>query len=314
MEDYRLFKVKDIPKTCIHPCYCILRVGKNLKSFNQIKSFENHMERKVEVINADKNISNLLLKGSREIVKDVEEYIKDCSWRKDGVIAKEMLLTASPEFFQYASEDDIYKWVELNLEFLQNEYGDNCVYANCHFDETSPHVNALIVSKFLKKNPENKEKKYMLSNKRYFGGASALIKLQDKYAEFMQSHFPILQRGIRNSRTKHTSVKHFYALANGQIEPKNTEEVNTYNLYLRTHLKRTEGDLRAYRSNYDKVIKENEDLLTKNNNLEKELKRLEENIKRYEKIIDSMKAYDPKNLDKTMKRIESMFEEKQIGG
>lgn len=314
MPDYRLFKVKDIPKSCIQTCYCILRVGKSLKSMQQIKGFENHMERKTEVLNADNHISNLLIKGSTNIVKDAEEYLKDCSYKVGrSMLGKEMLLTASPDFFKYASQDDIYKWVEVNLEFLNKEYGDNCIYANVHFDENSPHANALIIPRFPHEF-KTTDKKFKLVGKTYFGGREILAELQDRYANFMNDYFPILQRGIKGSTAKHTEIKRFYGMIREEKQATSQEDTHRYNLYLRTNLKQTEGILNAYKEHTDKLLKEKDELLMKNMELEKEIKKLNENIKKYQKTIDKMKEKEPKTYENIIAKIEDMFSDrKEIG-
>ncbi|MDV7398961.1 plasmid recombination protein, partial [Arthrospira platensis SPKY1] len=157
------------------------------------------------------------------------------------------MLTASPDFFKYASEDDKYKWVEVNLEFLNKEYGDNCIYATCHFDETaSPHIHGLITAKFPHEFKTN-DKKFILNSNKYFGGKELLKDLQDKYGKFMNEQFPILKRGIEGSTAKHTEIKRFYGMVRAEKQAENEEETHRYNLYLRTNLKQTEGILNAYK-------------------------------------------------------------------
>lgn len=135
-EDNRIFKTKSISSTHIpFHGYCIFRVGKSYKSLQEIKGFQKHMEREIETPNANRNISNLLLIGNKDIVSDVEKYIQEAWRRKDSVLAKSLLLTASPQFFKNISDDDIYKWVDTNVNWLKEQFGDNLVYANVHMDK-----------------------------------------------------------------------------------------------------------------------------------------------------------------------------------
>ncbi|MBU5486447.1 plasmid recombination protein [Clostridium sp. MSJ-11] len=310
-EDNRLFKTKSIGSTYVKGmgnCYCIFRVGKNFKSINQINGFQKHMEREIDTPNANKNISNLLLHGSKDIVGDVERYIKGAWRRKDSVLAKELLLTASPQFFKNISDDELYKWVEDNYNWLKQEFGDNLIYANVHFDETSPHINALVVPKF------QNEKGYVLANKRYFGGVQKLREWQDKYSEAMQKNFPALKRGIRFSKAKHIEVKHFYGIINHSITSQELKDVAKGNLLLESNLKRVQGTLNAYRGYSDKVFKEKQTLEEENKNLLIEMKQLKKDKEQYKEVIKAMSIlYNlPKNaVEKTFRYVENKLEQEK---
>lgn len=87
--------------------YAIFRVGeKKYKTIGSIEGYQRHMEREQETPNANPNISNVRLIGSNFIMQDVKEYIEGIKLRKNGVIARDLLLTASPKFFENLSIKD----------------------------------------------------------------------------------------------------------------------------------------------------------------------------------------------------------------
>ena len=120
--------------------YCIFRVGKSFKTvdgnmaktLNAIKNFQKHMERETEVPNANTEIKNEILIGNKDIYGVVAEYIKDIKLRKDGVVAKELLMTASPDFFKHLMSQDLEKWKSENVKWLKDNFSTNCVYATVH--------------------------------------------------------------------------------------------------------------------------------------------------------------------------------------
>ncbi len=73
--------------------------------------------------------------------------------RKDAVEAVEMILGASPEFFDGIEKDraklakhpTFLAWAKKTREWAETEFGDNLVDLVLHMDETSPHFHALAV-------------------------------------------------------------------------------------------------------------------------------------------------------------------------
>ena len=180
--------------------YAVFRVGKKYKTINSIKFFAKHMEREVEVLNANTKIKNEILIGDKNIYGNVKEYIKDIKLRSNGVIARELLMTASLDFYKGLMQQDLEQWKVDNIKWLKDNYGDNCVYATLHKDEKTWHIHALIVPKFI-----NNKGKTILSNTRYFDGIEKFRTWQDNYAESMQKHFKCLNRGVKYSKAKQST-------------------------------------------------------------------------------------------------------------
>jgi hypothetical protein len=182
----------------VQQLYAIFRVGKKFTDMKSIEHFQKHMQRLVDVPNARKgNVVNEVLIGSEHVAQLVAEYLKGVNIHKNNVIARELLLTASPQFFRGLPDKELEMWKDENIRFLKDKFGSNCVYAVLHKDETTWHIHALIVPKFY----NEQENKYFLSNKRYFDGPEKLREWQDKYADAMHTVFPSLCRGVRYSKS-----------------------------------------------------------------------------------------------------------------
>ena len=195
--------------------HAIARIAK-LKGGN-IASSEQHTKRVRETPNANPEIKNIRLIGqpdpnqSQNLENLVRQRIGEQTIRKNAVLCVEMLLTASPEYFR---PDDPGKagsyhpqrledWKQAVHQWLDDQYGDRIVRAELHLDEATPHIHAYLV-------PLDERGK--LNCRGLFGGREKLSKFQDSYAEAMSTLG--LERGIKGSRAKHTSVKEYYAAVN----------------------------------------------------------------------------------------------------
>jgi hypothetical protein len=131
--------------------------------------------------------------------------------RPDAVYAVEILLTASPEYFRpndpskYGDYqvDKLDAWAKTSKDWLQREYGDRIVRAELHLDEATPHIHAYLVP-----TDENGQ----LNCKKIFGGRAKMFAFQDSYAAATQ-HLG-LERGVKNSRAEHRTVKDYYTVVN----------------------------------------------------------------------------------------------------
>jgi Plasmid recombination enzyme. len=199
--------------------FAIMRTQK-LKTFAQITGAGKHVQRLQDTPNADPDLlsSNRQLLGSGDLSADVIAYIESNvqgNIRKNAVLCIEQLLTASPEFF----EDDpdgkrLDEWVNSQMQYIQKQWGANCVSAVLHLDEKTPHIHAHVVPVVNNK----------LNQKALIGGSKFRMReLQDEYAEAMK---PLgLQRGIQKTKAAHQDIKSFY----GQIQPMPSPEITVPN-------------------------------------------------------------------------------------
>lgn len=130
--------------------------------------------------------------------------------RKSGtVLAVEFVTSFSPE----SPPADLDQWKRDNVAFFKDKYGEeNMLQATLHTDETTPHMHFLIAPVVQK--VQYKKERMVLSATDLVGGKKAearekLQKLHDEYAEAMAGHG--LERGIRNSKAHHKSIKRWYA-------------------------------------------------------------------------------------------------------
>lgn len=187
-----------------------------------------HVARERETPNANQSIDNIRFIGEgdyRQLNDVVIERIGDQKIRKNAVLAVEMLLTASPEYFRpneperagYYQPEKLNNWQQQVQGWLDQEYGDRIVRAELHLDESTPHIHAYLV-------PLDERGK--LNCRGIFGGRQKLSQFQDSYAAAMS---PLgLERGVKGSRAKHTKIKEYYAAVNSAstqaIDPQTMEQ------------------------------------------------------------------------------------------
>ncbi|OZI09570.1 mobilization protein, partial [Siphonobacter sp. BAB-5385] len=172
--------------------FAIMRTAK-LSSAGSIGGLNNHLERKMEVPNADQQLQgyNSRPVGSGDLWADINTRLQQAGIdkvRANGVYGVEFLLTASPEAFNYQKTVDASGKVGLrgnvelwknfearSKEWLEENFGKvNLVNFTVHKDEQTPHIHAVIV-------PITQGKKgNKLSARDVIGGdRSRLAQLQD---------------------------------------------------------------------------------------------------------------------------------------
>ena len=133
--------------------FAILRHAKINSSTKGAAVSHNHRLNDVEKINinpAQKHLNKLFM---GEGAKDRIDAKLPAKFRKDAVVSVEVLLTASPEFFNGLTEDRerlaknpvFLAWVDESLKWAKKEFGSNLVDLVLHMDESSPHIHVLTV-------------------------------------------------------------------------------------------------------------------------------------------------------------------------
>jgi len=297
--------------------YAIFRIDEKYKSLNSIKGFERHMERKKETLNADTSIENEILIGSGNVTDDVNQYIKDVKLRKNSVIARGLLITASPNFFKGLIPQELEAWKEENIRFLKKNYGDNCVYATLHKDESTWHIHALIVPKFI----NEKTKLPILSNTRYFDGIDKMRAWQDNYAEHIRDTFKQLNRGIKYSKAKHLKLKQYYALINQQVREKDIVQLTAKAIsteFLNIKLKAVEKTLEVYKKYNSKNSLDKVTALEESKTLLKEVESLNKSQENYKETISILSEkykipqYVVKDIEKDLAKTNTLIKEKEF--
>lgn len=219
-----------------------------LKTAGQVAGVSNHNYRKKNTLNANAKIANKALVGSDNALNDLNQRYNTtrATKRKNGVLAYEFLLTASPIFFNDKSKLD--KWTQKNIKWLESEFGkENLVNATLHLDERTPHIHAIVTP--LKKNAK---KKYTQSAKQFTGDKKKLSKLQDRYFESVKSLG--LKRGIRGSTATHTYIDDFYNLVNEALNPNKDIEIPRLEIDFPPLFSLTQEKSEKYTKNQENII------------------------------------------------------------
>lgn len=275
-----------------------MRVGNKMKTMYNVKGFQVHMQREKETPNANPLLTseNEILIGSPNIYEDVSAYLQGVKKRANNIIARDMVLTASPSFFKPLTSLDKRDWIEINKKWLQDYFKDNCIYSVLHKDETTWHIHSLIVPKLI-----NKKGKYALSNNHYFDGVDKLRALQDSYAQTMQERFKQLNRGNKYSKAKHLDIKQFYALINQDLNENDIKSLcakakNSELLELK--MKGILKTLDAYKKHNRIAEDVKEELIKDNMKQSKELNKTKEEKEVYKQVINLLSKHYDINADK----------------
>lgn len=129
--------------------------------------------------------------------------------RKDAVLVVEYLMTASPEWWKEATPEQQKAFFRHADQWLIEKYGkDNIIASVIHRDETSPHLSAFVV-------PLTADKR--LSAKEFIGNKTKMSEDQTTFADRMKDLG--LQRGLKGSKARHTTIREYYTLANKSLAP-----------------------------------------------------------------------------------------------
>lgn len=188
--------------------YAILRTAK-LKTWGSVGGSGAHTYRQAGMApNADPSrlrLNRTLVGTAGEVLADTQRRVAAVTEkpRANGVLAVELFLGASPEWFEGKTDAQVEAWAKRNVAWLKHRFGKaNVVHAVLHRDETSPHVVAYVV-------PEVDGR---MNARAILGGREKLAELQTAYAAAMA---PLgLERGVAGSKARHVPVKRFYSEVN----------------------------------------------------------------------------------------------------
>ena len=194
--------------------FAIYRHAKH-KNPGTVAAAANHMTRAALTPNADPGRADLnrVFIGTDDPAADVAAILPapdavDEQGRKrrraNSVVALEVLLTASPEWWAEATPEQQQEWLDRSTGWLVAEYGrENIAHLRLHADERTPHLTGFIV-------PLDPATGH-LNARRWVGGAHRCAQQQTDYAAAVE---PLgLVRGVEGSTAEHEAVKRHY----GQI-------------------------------------------------------------------------------------------------
>lgn len=124
-------------------------------------------------------------------------------------VACEFLMSASPEYFEGKSREEIEKWGRASLEFVTKEIGieeKNILHAAIHMDEKTPHMHLVAVPLVEKYDGRRKKDVLAISRKHFIKTREDMAKVQTRYVDHMNEQGFSLERGLEQSGTKHLDV------------------------------------------------------------------------------------------------------------
>lgn len=223
--------------------YAILRT-KRIKDNNKFSQMCSHNLRdgKNPEENIDKSKSNqneiLIDEFDLENVKEfggsysqkIDDYYNKLGvkQRKNSVKCLEFVLTASPEFFEKATQKEKENWKKHQLNFARKEFGKNLKLMVLHNDESNMHFHLAVsveetkTVKFKNRYGEGEKTAVSLNAKRF--NRSYLIDLHTRYASHNKPFG--LVRGVEKSKATHTDLKVYRADAKEALESDYTEQIN----------------------------------------------------------------------------------------
>ena len=172
-----------------------------------ISRIEAHNERTKEFYASNPDIKTELSKYNFHPVipdgkyRDISNRIireAGCRVRKDSVTAVEVLITASPEFFEKKSRMEVREFFSYAVEFMKSKQNpDTYISAVVHVDEKTPHMHLCFV-------PITADGR--LSAKDIVGNKKKLTQWQDEYWKHMVKKYPDFERGESASLTGRTHI------------------------------------------------------------------------------------------------------------
>jgi hypothetical protein len=255
----------------------IFRISK-LKSFVAIAGAERHNYRLRSTPNADsqRRQDNFTFMGDAErpLLDLARERIGEQKIRKNALLAIEVFISASPEYFRpdaperagYWEQEKFATWLAANATFLEQEFGSRRILrAECHLDESTPHIHAVIV-------PLTDQGK--LSYRQLYGGKrTQLSELQDR-AWLAVADLGI-ERGRKGSQAQHQTVQSWYAEIQQPLGPELDAETVRVKLLDRVRLERENGQLKqqaaALSQTLEKRNQEKQALLQQSTLMQKQL-------------------------------------------
>lgn len=203
--------------------------GIQLEANRTVEQHEKGLEFDKSDIDWGKTDDNIFLvqteQWNREITKAIKrietETVKKT--RKDAVVLLDGLFTASPEFFEGKTTQEIKKYFEDCLDFYVKEYcqGDETRVLNAviHLDETTPHMQVASIPVYTSESGNRLNAKIIMGNKTDYR------KRQDRFFEAVSEKYG-LERGEPASAINdkvHTTKREWQAATQEETIEKNNK-------------------------------------------------------------------------------------------
>mgnify|MGYP001616919800 CR=1 FL=1 len=171
----------------------------------------NLRERNTPNADAGRLHDNTILKGPSTVTEAMAAWDARApeNVRRNAVPAVEFVVTASPEALASMSRTDQDEYFRRALDWIELRHGaDNVLSAVVHRDETSPHLQVMVIPL---------DDRGRLNARELVGGKTTLNRMQTDFAQTVG--LPCgLERGREKSGATHQSIREYYARASQPAE------------------------------------------------------------------------------------------------
>ena len=220
--------------------YAIFR-SEPIYTLNDLAQIGSHNKREKKAYQSNKDIKIELSKNNIELVPLNVKYVKGFDeltkeYKKEheermkterndrkkryhemlnsskNVVADELVMTASHNFFKDMSREQIKDWADTCMEFVYNDLGykkEQILHATVHLDELTPHIHCVVVPLVKKYDKRTNTERYTISKKQYIKDKIQLSQLQDLYHKRLTEKGYDLERGIKGSDNQHIKIKEY---------------------------------------------------------------------------------------------------------
>ena len=303
----------------------ILRTGK-IKSWKHLAKVGKHNYRLIPTSTVPGAMPPTdLVPGPTDLTQRVRAKHKELGVKheKGKILAIEVLMTASPEWWAAADNWQKKEFFEQSVKSLRKKFGEGVVSINVHIDESTPHIQAVVVPVYqdIKSKPGPKPttpegiakrareeaaapKVWRISYDRILGGhREVLARYQTEYHSYVK-HLG-LSRGedTVGQGIKHTTLKDYakrleaekerLAALNKEIFDAR-EDLETDKLFFEAESQRLINDLQIYRNNKAQADARKKRL----DKQERELRKREQGLEAREQSLHQREMAATQRLDK----------------
>ena len=211
-------------------------------------------------IDWERTPDNVFFVKSDNFKADIEKELHNHGidkWRKDAVTFIDGLYTASPEFFDGKTDQQITEYFQSCLDYHKQTYGDHIINAVVHLDEATPHMHVISVPIV------EKDLGYKLSAKELMGGLKDYYSRQDSFYEQVSKQYGLERGETRNpeQRREHLTVLEYKEQQIGETLQRSHDALKQNKadaVVIQQKLEHKQGEVEKL----DKQIKGKEDRLT----------------------------------------------------
>ena len=249
-------------------------------------------------------------KRLKEIMKekDLKGKIKNIS-----NVACEYIITASPDFFEELSEEEIKRYFETAYKFVcgfKNLGEEYILSAKVHLDESTPHMHLIYLPVVHTKDKKSGKDIEKLCCTDFWKGKNSYKVLQDNFYKYVTRAGFELERGDTEDN-KHIKIEDLKKVTNYEVQKYEKEiinleqEVETEDIeLLKKEYKRVIKKFNTLAKQYTKVKVISENNVKNYEEVKQENEKLERDNKKLENKINSLKKY----INKTFECVSILFD------